>query len=58
MKIGVEVSIDVTKIDKARLYQGQKGKYLTIHISGSEDQYKFKLGKKHVLTAPPGFSVD
>ena len=30
MKIGVEVQIDVTKIDKARLYQGQKGKYLTM----------------------------
>lgn len=30
MKIGVEVSIDVTKIEKARLYQGQKGKYLTM----------------------------
>jgi hypothetical protein len=30
MKIGVEVSIDVTKIDKSRLYQGQKGKYLTM----------------------------
>lgn len=30
MKIGVEVSIDVTKIEKARLYQGKKGKYLTM----------------------------
>jgi len=30
MKIGVEVQIDVSKIDKARLYQGQKGKYLTM----------------------------
>ena len=29
-KIGVEISIDVTKIDKARLYQGKKGKYLTM----------------------------
>ena len=30
MKIGVEVQIDVTKIDKARLYVGAKGKYLTM----------------------------
>ena len=30
MKIGVEVRIDVTKIDKARLYVGEKGKYLTM----------------------------
>jgi hypothetical protein len=30
MKVGIEVRIDVTKIEKARLYQGQKGKYLTM----------------------------
>lgn len=30
MKIGIEVRIDVTKIDKTRLYQGEKGKYLTM----------------------------
>ena len=30
MKIGVEVQIDVTKIEKARLYTGAKGKYLTM----------------------------
>lgn len=30
MKIGVEVSIDVKKIEKARLYQGAKGTYLTM----------------------------
>lgn len=29
MKVGIELSIDVTKIDKARLYEGKKGKYLT-----------------------------
>ena len=28
MKIGVNVRIDVTKIDKAQLYQGKQGKYL------------------------------
>jgi len=30
MKIGIEVTIDVTKIEKERLYQGKKGKYLTM----------------------------
>ena len=30
MKIGVEINIDVTKIDKARLYKGKKGTYLTM----------------------------
>lgn len=31
MKYGVEVSIDVTKIDKSRLYEGKNGaKYLTM----------------------------
>ena len=42
MKIGVEVQIDVTKIDKARLYQGQKGKYLTMTTfidTEQQDQY-------------------
>ncbi len=29
-KIGVSIRIDVTKIDKARLYQGAKGTYLDI----------------------------
>jgi hypothetical protein len=42
MKIGVELSIDVTKIDKSRLYVGKKGTYLTattfIDIS-EQDQY-------------------
>ena len=30
MKIGVEVKIDVTKIEKMRLYKGDKGTYLTM----------------------------
>jgi len=38
--------------------KGGKGKYVTVHISGSDEGYKFKLGKKHVLSAPPGFKVD
>ena len=41
-KIGVTLKIDVTKIDKARLFAGQKGKYLdaTVFIDTAElDQY-------------------
>jgi len=30
MKLGIELRIDVTKIDKERIYVGQKGKYLTM----------------------------
>lgn len=30
MKIGIEVQIDVKKIEKARLYAGAKGTYLTL----------------------------
>lgn len=29
-KIGVELNIDVTKIDKAFIYEGKKGKYLKL----------------------------
>lgn len=30
MKLGISIKIDVTKIDKARIYQGQKGKYIDL----------------------------
>jgi len=30
MKVGIEVRIDVTKIDKARLFKGKKGTYLNL----------------------------
>lgn len=42
MKIGVEIKIDVTKIEKHRIYNGQKGKYLTMTAfidPDNEDQY-------------------
>tara|TARA_R110002167_G_scaffold136767_6_gene323582 strand:+ start:1416 stop:1736 length:321 start_codon:yes stop_codon:yes gene_type:complete len=42
MKLGISVKIDVSKIDKSRLYKGQKGTYLdlTTFINTSElDQY-------------------
>ena len=42
MKVGVSIKIDVTKIDKARIFDGQKGKYidLTTFIDlDQQDQY-------------------
>lgn len=41
-KVGVSLKIDVTKIEKSRLYEGKKGKYLdaTVFIDLDEqDQY-------------------
>ena len=43
MKAGLSVRIDVTKIDKERLYKGQKGTYLdltTFVDTASQDQYE------------------
>jgi len=43
MKIGLSVRIDVTKIDKARLYAGAKGTYLdltTFVDIDTQDQYE------------------
>jgi hypothetical protein len=42
MKIGIEVKIDVKKIEKMRLYQGAKGTYLTMTTfvdTEEKDQY-------------------
>lgn len=41
MKKLISLSIDVTKLDKARLYQGNKGTYasLTLHLNDERDQY-------------------
>lgn len=41
-KVGISLKIDVTKIDKARLFKGQKGTYLdaTVFVDlGEADQY-------------------
>ena len=41
-KYGVELNIDVTKIEKQRLFQGKKGKYLTMTVfvdTDNKDQY-------------------
>lgn len=42
-KVGISISIDVTKIDKSRLFQGQKGTYLdltTFVDLDNKDQYE------------------
>ena len=42
MKIGIEISIDVTKIDKARIHVGEKGKYINLTTfidTENKDQY-------------------
>ena len=43
MKIGVSIRVDVTKIDKERLYKGEKGTYLdltTFVDTAEQDQYE------------------
>ena len=43
MKVGLSVRIDVTKIDKSRLYKGTKGTYLdltTFVDTDQQDQYE------------------
>lgn len=42
MKVGINVRIDVTKIDKSRLYKGAKGTYLDLSTyvdTENKDQY-------------------
>lgn len=42
MKVGIELKIDVSKIDKTRLYRGEKGTYLTMTAFvdlDNKDQY-------------------
>ena len=40
-RIGLNLKIDVSKIDKEKLFQGQKGTYLdmTVFVNGDADQY-------------------
>lgn len=43
MKIGLSVKIDVTKIDKSRIFEGKKGKYIdltTFFDTEEMDQYE------------------
>jgi len=51
-KIGVNLSIDVSKLDKSRLYKGAKGTYanLTVFIDSNPDQYGKNGGVKEQAT--------
>tara|TARA_R110000751_G_scaffold288487_1_gene394551 strand:- start:2488 stop:2775 length:288 start_codon:yes stop_codon:yes gene_type:complete len=43
MKVGLSIKLDVTKIDKERLFQGAKGTYLdltTFIDTAEQDQYE------------------
>jgi hypothetical protein len=54
MKTGVRLKIDVTKIDKSKLFRGEKGSYLdaTVFLNSNPDQY----GNNGMITqdAPKG----
>ena len=42
MKLGISIKIDVTKIDKARIFEGKKGKYIDLSTFidlEKEDEY-------------------
>ena len=51
-KIGVNLSIDVSKLDKSRLYKGAKGTYanLTVFIDSNPDQFGKNGGVKEQAT--------
>jgi hypothetical protein len=38
MKLGISISIDVTKIEKARIHEGKKGKYIDLTTFIDTDQ--------------------
>ena len=50
--IGINLSIDVSKLDKSRLYKGAKGTYanLTVFIDSNPDQYGKNGGVKEQAT--------
>jgi len=49
MKVGIELKIDVTKIDKQRLYRGEKGTYLTMTAFVDLDE-KDQYGNSGMIT--------
>ena len=49
MKIGVSLKIDVTKIDKARLFEGKQGKYLDATAFIDLDQFD-QYGNSGMIT--------
>jgi hypothetical protein len=48
MKIGLNLSIDVTKLDKSRFFKGKKGTYMAMaeHVRRAIDDYLKKLKKE------------
>lgn len=53
MKVGIEFKIDVTKIDKSKIFEGKKGKYLSMTAfvdTEKEDQYKWQGVVNHSNT--------
>ena len=49
MKLGINLKIDVTKIDKAKMYQGAKGTYLDATVFVDTDQQD-KYGNNGMIT--------
>jgi len=49
MKVGFNISIDVTKIDKQRLYEGKKGKYANM-TAFIDTENKSQYGDNGVVT--------
>ena len=49
MKIGVNLSIDVTKLDKARFYKGQKGTYANL-TAFVDTENKSEYGDNGMIT--------
>lgn len=41
MKIGFNISIDVSKLDKSRFYKGKKGTYATLCFVDTEETSQF-----------------
>lgn len=49
MKLGIELKIDVTKINKERIYHGKKGKYLSL-VSFVDTEKKSRYGDNGIIT--------
>ena len=51
MKIGVNLKIDVTKIDKSRLFNGEKGTYLNLSTFIDIDNLNLSIKSNFKSTA-------
>ena len=50
MKIGIELKIDVTKIERQRLYKGEKSTYLTMTTFVDTEKDKDQYGNNGMIT--------